>query len=659
MDYREVTADVEANPRTRVAEPRQVRRPRTALAVGTVAVALLAACSGVSTSGSGWPPSAGRGPCAVTKTANVGVPMRDGVILRADVYRPSTTDPVPVILYRTQYDKEAAQVTPSRYQSPDWFASHCYLVVAQDIRGLYASDGVFSEFTNDQNDGYDSVEWAAKLPGSNGKVGMYGSSYVGATQWLAAETAPPHLATIIPSNTSSDYFNGWTYEDGAFRLNFIDAWAVGDLAVAAARHRGDQALAAQLKIATNAEHLPVSLRFAPYNQFPPMRPRDPAVAPYFFDWISHRTNDGYWRNWAPEQHYQHITIPVLDFEGWYDAFLPGGVHNFTGMVTGGGSDFARANQRIVIGPYDHIGWGRPTSTEAPMLTALGPVANSPVNELMLAWWDHYLKGIDNGIGTSGPRVDYFQLGSNTWHTTTSWPLPATQTTPFYLHSGGHANTGGGDGTLSSTAPTGTEPADHYRYDPTNPVPSVGGHSCCSATGPQASQGPYDQRQVEQRPDVLTYTTAPLTQDTDVTGPISVTLYAASSAPDTDWTAKLNGVHPDGSVVNLNNGIQRASYRDSDTHTSPITPGQAYRYTITIWPTSNLFHVGDRVRLEVSSSDFPQFDPNPNTGGWLGNTTATQPADQTILHDSAHPSTLILPVIPANAEPPTLAAPPTR
>ncbi|MBV8992413.1 MAG: CocE/NonD family hydrolase [Pseudonocardiales bacterium] len=582
--------------------------------------------------------------------------MRDGMVLRADVYRPTANQPVPVILYRTQYNKEQAQIQPSRYQSPDWFASHCYLVVTQDIRGMYASAGTFSEFSHDQDDGYDSVEWAARLPGSTGRVGMYGSSYVGATQWLAAETVPPHLVTIVPANTASDYYQGWTYESGAFRLNFIEPWVMDDLALAAAHQRGDNSTATALT--RDAKDMAGWLHYVPYQQFPPLEPTNPVVAPYFFDWLHHRTQDNYWNRWAPRQYYSEITIPVLDFEGWYDAFLAGGVDNFTGMVDQGGSAFARANQRLVIGPWDHIGWGRPGSIETPLLKALGPVADSPINELMLAWWDHYLKGVNNGIGTSGPRVDYFQLGSNTWHTTTSWPPPGTHTTALYLASGGHPNTSAGDGTLSATAPGPSQPADHYRYDPTDPVPSVGGHSCCAATG-VGTQGPYDQRQVEQRRDVLTYTTSPLTQDTDVTGPISLTLYAASTAPDTDFTAKLVVVHPDGSAINLTNGIQRASYRDSLSQPIAITPDQAYRYTINIWPTSNLFHRGDRVRLDLSSSDFPQFDPNPNTGDWFGDSTRTQLADQTILHDAAHPSALMLPIIPPTAEPATLPRAPTR
>jgi predicted acyl esterase len=205
-----------------------------------------------------WPPPGGRGPCPVSVTKNVAVPMRDGTVLRADVYQPTADQPVPVILYRTQYNKEQAQIQPSRYQSPDWFASHCYLVVTQDIRGMYASAGTFSEFSHDQDDGYDSVEWAARLPGSTGKVGMYGSSYVGATQWLAAETAPPHLVTIVPANTASDYYQGWTYESGAFRLNFIEPWVMDDLALAAAHQRGDNSTATALTRDARTRSSPIS-----------------------------------------------------------------------------------------------------------------------------------------------------------------------------------------------------------------------------------------------------------------------------------------------------------------------------------------------------------------------------------------------------------------
>jgi hypothetical protein len=579
----------------------------------------------------------------VTKTANVAVPMRDGVTLRADVYRPATSAAVPVILMRTQYGKEEAQVQPLRYQRPDWFASHCYLVVVQDIRGLFASGGTFSEFTADRNDGYDSVEWAAALPGSSGKVGMYGSSYVGATQWLAAETAPPHLTTIVPANTAADYYEGWTYENGAFRLNFIEPWAMETIVLSAAKNRGDTNVAQQL----TQDSMDVArwLRYTPYSAFPPFHPGDGGVvAPYFYDWIAHHTDGPYWQQWAPQRYYPKITIPVLHIEGWYDAFLAGGVQNFTGMVGYAGSPFARSNQRIVIGPWDHIGWGRPDSPAAPMLKRIGPIGNSPINELMLAWWDHFLKGVDNGA-SNGPTVDYFEMGANVWKTAAAWPVPGTQWTKYYLSSDGHAASTMGDGQLVTSLPAGGQQPDNYDYDPRNPVPSMGGHSCCAALN--GSQGPYDQQSVEQRPDVLVYTTPPLATDTEVTGPISVTLYASSSAPDTDWTAKLVDVHADGTAVNLNNGIQRASFRESSAAPTPIEPGKLYQYAITVWPTSNLFHAAHRIRLEISSSDFPQFDPNPNTGSWLGESTTTQVAHQIVLHDAEHPSALVLPVIPAS------------
>ena len=399
------------------------RTVRRSAAIGAVLALTLTGCAGhptpATSQSTAWPPAAGRGPCAVQKQTDVPARMRDGVVLRADVYRPKTSDAVPVILMRTQYGKTGAQVEPSRYQTPDWFASHCYLVVVQDIRGQGASGGTFTEFAHDQDDGYDSVEWAAGLPGSNGKVGMYGSSYVGATQWLAATTAPPHLVTIVPANTASDYYDGWTYEGGEFRLAFILPWAMG-LATTAAENRGDTATVQALK-AASAD--PTRwLDFRPFKDLPPMQPASPTVAPWYFDWIRHSTRDDYWARWSIRDRYPNVRVPVLDFEGWYDAFLAGGVENFAGMVDRGGTPDARANQRLVIGPWDHVDWGRPDSDPAPLLKAIGAVANSPINELMLNWYDHYLKGQSNGVG-GAPRVDYFLMGANRWKSATAWPLP--------------------------------------------------------------------------------------------------------------------------------------------------------------------------------------------------------------------------------------------
>jgi putative CocE/NonD family hydrolase len=585
-----------------------------------------------------FPSAAGRGPCAVDTEREVPATMRDGVVLRADVYRPRNTGPVPVILMRTQYGKAGAQVAPSRYQPPDWFASHCYLVVVQDVRGQGTSGGTFSEFTNDMNDGYDSVEWAAALPGSDGKVGMYGSSYVGATQWLAAVTAPPHLVTIVPANTASDYYDGWTYEGGEFRLAFVQPWAIDSIATTAARNRKDHEALTRLEAA--AADPTRWLNFRPFKDLPPMQPDNPAVAPWYFDWIRHSSRDDFWRAVSIRDRYPSVRIPVLHFEGWYDAFLAGGVQNFAGMTARGGSDVARANQRLVIGPWDHVAWGRPDSRPAPMLSDIGPVGNSPINDLMLQWYDHFLKSVDNGIGGT-PRVDYFVMGANTWRQASGWPLPQTQWVNWYLS--GNGGLAQRKGALQPVLPAAQRP-DTYTYDPAYPAPSLGGHSCCGAlSGPQ---GPYDQTPVEQRSDVLVYDSAPLSQDTEITGPATVTLWASSSAVDTDFTAKLVVVKPDGQAVNLNNGILRTAFRDSLSQPTPIEPGRPYQLRIEIWPTSYEFRAGDRVRLEISSSDYPQFAPNPNTGAPFGQDTRTLPAVQTILHDPAHPSSVTLPIIPA-------------
>jgi uncharacterized protein len=581
-----------------------------------------------------FPNRAGRGQCEVSKQSEVRATMRDGTVLRADIYRPRTADTVPVILMRTQYGKSGAQAG-SRYQRPDWFASHCYLVVIQDVRGQGTSGGTFSEFTHDMEDGYDSVEWAAALPGSNGKVGMYGSSYVGATQWLAAVTAPPHLVTIVPANTASDYYDGWTYEGGEFRLAFVQPWAMG-LAASAAQNRNDQTTAGQLK-AASAE--PTRwLEFRPFRDLPPMQPDNPAVAPWYFDWLRHSTRDDFWQQFSIRDRYPSVTVPVLHFEGWYDAFLAGGAENFAGMVAHGGTQLARDNQRLVIGPWDHVNWGRTDSTPAPLLKDVGPVGDSPINDLMLAWFDHFLRGQRNDVAGK-PRVDYFVMGANSWRSATSWPLPQTKWTTFYLSGPGGIDERKGE--LVSTAPA-AQPPDTYTYDPAFPAPSLGGHSCCGAqSGPQ---GPYDQLPVEQRSDVLVYSSAPLEHDTEVTGPISVRLWAQSTATDTDFTAKLTAVKPDGVVINLNNGIVRTSFRDSLSDPTPTTPGRPYEYQIQVWPTSYEFRAGDRIRLEISSSDYPQFAPNPNTGAPFGTDVATQTATQTVLHDGEHPSAMTLPVI---------------
>jgi hypothetical protein len=409
-----------------------------------------------------------------------------------------------------------------------------------------------------------------------------------------------------------------------------------------------------------------------------LEPQSPVVAPYFFDALKHPTDDAYWHAFSIQDRWDKVGVPVLAFEGWYDAFVNGALRNFNGVQEMGATAIARQNQRIVIGPWEHLGWGRPDSPVSPRLKAIGPVSYSPVNELTLAWFDHFLKGEDNGVA-GGPRVDYFVMGENQWHVADHWPLTGTQYRSWYLASGGHAASVMGDGVLSLAPPAAAHgqaiahaatefgsavgaaaagaDSDQYVYDPKNPVPSVGGHSCCAWTsGPQ---GQFDQSSVEQRADILVFTSAPLNEPMEVTGPVSVVLYARTTAPDTDFTAKLVDVAPDGTAINLSNGIQRASFRESLEHPTPVVPGEVYKYEINVWPTSNRFLKGHKIRLEISSSDYPQFAPNPNTGAAFGTTSETRPATQTILHDADHPSALILPVIPAGASGTPIDHPPVN
>jgi len=579
-----------------------------------------------------------KGPCAVSKEVDVPAKMRDGVTLLADVYRPTEPGSYPVLLMRLPYNKSTAQTYV--YASPEYYASQCYIVAIQDVRGQYASQGVFYAFQNERRDGYDSVEWAASLPGSNGKVGMYGFSYVGATQWLAAVMRPPHLVAIAPAMTSSDYYDGWSYEGGAWSLAFEESWPIQTIALVGARRTGDQSAVAKINDATGM--LSKTYEYLPLKDYPWLSPGLPAVAGYFYDWLAHDTWDDYWRQWSIRKDYGRVQVPALNFDGWYDVFLNGAVENYMGMRKEGGSDAARSGGRLVIGPYMHLPWNRKSAD-----VDFGSEADNPIEDLQVAFFDHWLKGKDNGADKA-PPVGVFVMGADRWRDADDWPIPGTQFTSYYLHSLGEANSAGGNGRISTHKPTVDEPPDHYVYDPANPVPSRGGHSCC--TPDVAPVGPTNQADIEGRADVLVYSTPALDHAVEVTGPVSLTLYASSSAVDTDWTAKLVDVFPDGHAINLNNGIIRARYRDSLEHTSPITPGEIYKYVINVWPTSNVFLPGHQIRLEVSSSNFPHYDRNPNTGHPFGVDAAMQPASQTVYHDEEHASVLTLPIMPEPMKP---------
>jgi len=377
---------------------------------------------------------------------------------------------------------------------------------------------------------------------------------------------------------------------------------------------------------------------SPVEELPPLRPNDPRVAPYFFDWLKHPNDDAYWTRWSIRGHYKDITVPALNFDGWYDIFINGALQNFNGMRTQAGSAAARQGTQLVVGPWLHIPWSQTVGQ-----INFGPRAANPIDQLQLNWFDYWLKGIHNGVNKQ-PKVQIFVMGADKWRTSDTWPLRGTQYVRYYLHSLGGANSAKGNGSLSTKkiSPRGAA-ADRYIYNPRKPVLSIGGRFQSSVPG-----GPYDQRPLLGRNDILVFTTPPLRHKLAVIGPITVTLYASSSARDTDWTAKLDDVYPEGTSMLIEYGIQRARYRNSETHPTLIHPGRIYKYTIHVWPTANLFKPGHRIRLEISSSNFPMYDRNPNTGDPFAQNATLKTARQTVYHDPAHPSHMTLPIAPLGA-----------
>ena len=562
----------------------------------------------------------------VTTEHAIEAKMRDGTILRADVFRPKAEGKFSVLLERTPYDKRQSAGFGLKA------ATRGYVVIIQDVRGRYSSDGEWYPFKNESNDGYDTIEWAAALPYSNGKIGMFGGSYVGATQMLAAITHPPHLAGICPVVTASNYHDGWTYQGGAFEQWFNESWTSG---------LAQDTLNRAVERNTNALHGVWALPLTSYPVFEVPGSSQQAdltrtLAPYFFDWLAHPNYDEYWKRWSIEEHYSDINIPVLTIAAWYDIFLGGSLRNYVGIKAHGGSETARKAQRLIVTIGGHAGSGRKIGD-----VDFGPAAEQDEEDsVVLLWYDYLFKNANNEF-SNGKPVKIFVMGANHWRDEEDWPLPRARETKYFLHSSGKANSIRGDGSLSVTAPR-SESSDHYVYDPVDPAPTIGGPLCCDSK--HLKPGPRDQRPLEARDDVLVYSTPPLAQDLEVTGPVRLDLYASSSAVDTDFTAKLVDVAPDGFAQNLTEGIVRARYRDSQEQPTFLNPGQTYKLGIDVWATSNVFRKGHRLRLELSSSNFPRFDRNLNTGE--DSATARKPvsASNTIYHDAEHPSALVLPVV---------------
>ena len=539
---------------------------------------------------------------------NVPARMRDGVLLMADVYRPLADGTFPVILQRTPYNR-----TNNSGENVAT-ASHGYVVIIQDTRGRYQSQGTFYPFRYESQDGYDTVEWAAALPYSNGQVGMFGGSYVGATQMLASIAKPPHLVSIFPYVTASEYYEGWTYQSGALMQWFASSWTTGLAQDTLSRQVGE--------ISDPKSWVPQ----LPVDAYRLIALPGAGVAPYFRDWVAHERDDDYWKPWKISDHYGEMTVKALHSGGWHDLFLKGTIQNYMGMRR---SSPAAAGQRLLLGPWGHTG----TSPEGKIGDwTFGKQAVLDFNQILWNWADYSLKGVQNEYATGAP-VRIFIMGENVWRDEQDFPLARAQNTNYYLH---HAE-------LTTAAPASDETAEAYEYDPANSVPTIGGRLCCGNN--QLPPGPADQHPNEGRTDVLVFSTPPLEKDIEVTGFIHAKIYAESSAVDTDFTAMLTDVEPSGYSRLLTDGIVRARYRNSTTKAEPIEPGKIYEYDIDLWATSNLFKAGHRIRLAISSSNFPRFDRNLNTGEPALGATRMLKAQQKLYHDAAHPSSLVLPVIP--------------
>ncbi len=568
---------------------------------------------------------------AVVVTKNVEATMRDGTVLRADVYRPDATGRFPALLRRTPYSKNS-EGSRDRFRR---LSAHGYVVVVQDTRGRYTSDGVAVPH-DEAADGYDTVEWVAALPYVDGKVGMYGGSYLATTQLLAASMAPPHLVAIAPSSSYSSRYD-MVYQGGAFYLSDGLYWNLGQAADVRRRQAGAPFVERDGPIGLTREQrqrvreeLLWQLPLASMDALGIRR-----LAPGYFQMLAHPSYDQFWETFNVADRHTNFDTPALHITGWYDTLLRGTLENFSGLRLNAATERARRGQRLVVGPWTHSG-PTPESTTIGDVD-FGPDAGLDYGDLLLRWYDHWLRGGDASVMDTAP-VRIFVMGANRWRDEQEWPPSRAHLTRYYLHSGGAANTVADDGMLSTEVPA-DEPPDEYLYDPADPASTgaMGGYS----------RAPSDPTEIETRPDVLVYTSAPLAEDLEVTGYIELALWVASTAPDTDFTAKLIDVAPDGAARTLTDGILRARYRKGRTTPELLTPGVPAEMRVDLLATSNVFLRGHRIRLEISSSNFPRFDRNPNTGAAFGADAELRTARQSVFHDSLRASHLLLPVVPAN------------
>jgi len=538
--------------------------------------------------------------------------MRDGVRLYGVLYHPSQGDCFPVLLIRSIYDTQH----PRYVEWASRFARSGYAVVLQDCRGRYESEGEWRPYIDEAQDGFDTQQWIGAQPWCDGNIGTFGISYPGFTQVLPAPLRSPFVKALVPIANQEDNYGHFRC-DGVLQLqnamNFI--WLGNRTKQEVARNLVDWS-----KV---------------YRSLPLITALDEiADRPFYRDIIRHSCFDEFWKSYSMKEKYSDVEVPAYFITGWYDNLVREMFRCFHGWKTQARTAAARKQTKLMVGPWTHSQIGGPVPGDITM----GPDAIVDIPAEHLRWYDRRLKGIRNGLDEEAP-IRLFVMGENRWRDEWEWPLARTEYRKFYLHSGGRANSMFGDGELS-TSPGQGETPDRFSYDPENPVPTLGGQSMFVV-----DSGPRDRRPVERRDDVLVYSTPPLTQSIEVTGPIVVILYASSSQLDTDFTATLVNVQPGGAAINLCEGVVRARFRESFERPTLMEPGTIYKFEISLWETSNLFKVGHCIRLDISSSNFPRFDRNLNTGSTPGLDSDIRVAHQTIYHDANHPSCLLLPVIP--------------
>lgn len=571
----------------------------------------------------------------IVREDGVELAMRDGVTLRAVLFRPQAEGRFPAIVYRTPY---GAAEYASYADLPRKAARRGYLVFLVDVRGRYASDGEFEAYRNEKRDGYDTIEAVAAHPRSDGRVGTYGGSYPGYVQWLALSQAPPHLTTAVPAMTPVDSHH-FFYQGGAFNLTWYE-WFLPLIFPDLRRRAGDEdgpwdTEAAYERWVRERQAREWYFR-RPLMDVPLLRP----YAPYYYEWLAHPDRSDWWDFADVQSYFDRIEAPVLNVSGWFDNnYGPtGATRGFSGVREHGATELARTQTRLVMGPWNHASLDVHKTRTGDL--EFGPSAGIDYDDFLMRWFDRWLKGIDNGVDRE-PPVRIFVMGENEWRAEREWPLARAVETSLYLASGGSATSVFGDGRLSFEPPDAAgDPAafDRYVFDPTDPVwdPHF------------ETSGPFDQLHVERRQDVLVYTSPPLEEDLEVTGEVEVELWLSSDAPDTDFGFMLCDVHPDGRSYNLAGpeaGYLRMRYREGFDRQVLMEPGRVYRVRFGNLRTSNVFRAGHRIRLQVTSSRAPHFDPNPNTGTEIATEARLVSAEQTVYHDAERPSRLVLPVVP--------------